>query len=90
MTQRLPSLPNLGYLRKQAKDVLRVVRHRSPRWSLADAQHAVAHGYGFPSWPDSNSMSSHSENRLAQRHRPLPAYKKAQQPATLVRCRQLL
>jgi hypothetical protein len=51
MPQRLPSLPNLDYLKKQAKDVLRVARHRSPRWRLADAQHAVAHGYGFDSWP---------------------------------------
>ena len=50
MPQRLPSLPNLEYLRKQAKDVLRVGRYRSPRWRLADAQHAVAHGYGFDSW----------------------------------------
>jgi hypothetical protein len=52
MTQRLPSLPNLGHLKKQAKDVLRVSRHRSPQWRLADAQHAVAHGYGFRSWPE--------------------------------------
>jgi hypothetical protein len=52
MPQRLPSLPNLDYLKKQAKDVLRVSRHRSPRWRLADAQHAVAHGYGFPGWPE--------------------------------------
>jgi hypothetical protein len=52
MSQRLPDLPNLGYLKKQAKDVLRVSRHRSPRWRLADAQHALARGYGFPTWPD--------------------------------------
>ena len=42
--------PNLGHLKKQAKDVLRVSRHRSLPWRLADAQHALAHGYGFPSW----------------------------------------
>src|SRR5687767_429771 len=52
MPQRLPSRPNLGHLKKQAKDVLRVARHRSPRWCLADAQQAVAHGYGFPGWPE--------------------------------------
>src|SRR5262245_36633754 len=51
MSQHLPSLPNLEHLRKQAKAVLRVARHRSPLWRLADAQHAVAHGYGFDSWP---------------------------------------
>jgi len=52
MSQRLPSLPSLDHLKKQAKDVLRVSRHRSPRWRLADAQHALARGYGFQSWPD--------------------------------------
>ena len=52
MSQRLPDQPNLYHLKKQAKDVLRVSRHRRPRWRLADAQHALARGYGFPSWPD--------------------------------------
>ena len=52
MSQRLPSVPNLDHLKKQAKDVLRVSRHRGTRWRLADAQHALARGYGFPSWPD--------------------------------------
>jgi len=52
MSQRLPHLPNLDHLKKQAKDVLRVSRHRTPRWRLADAQHALARGYGFPTWPD--------------------------------------
>ena len=52
MSQRLPSLPNLDHLKKQAKDVLRVSRHRSPPLRLADAQLALARGYGFPSWAD--------------------------------------
>lgn len=52
MSQRLPPRPNLSHLKKQAKDVLRVFRHRNPRWRLVDAQHALARGYGFPSWPD--------------------------------------
>jgi hypothetical protein len=52
MSQRLPSIPNLGYLKKHAKDVLRVARHRNPRCRLTDAQHALARGYGFRSWPD--------------------------------------
>lgn len=52
MSQRLPSVPNLGYLKKHAKDVLRVARHRNPRCRLTDAQHALARGYGFRSWPD--------------------------------------
>ena len=52
MSQRLPSVPNLGYLKKHAKDVLRVARHRNPQCRLTDAQHALARGYGFRSWPD--------------------------------------
>jgi hypothetical protein len=52
MSQRLPSLPNLEHLRKQAKDVLRVARRRSPDWRLVDAQQALARGYGFSTWAD--------------------------------------
>jgi len=52
MSHSLPSVPNLGYLKKHAKDVLRVARHRNPRCRLTDAQHALARGYGFRSWPD--------------------------------------
>ena len=51
MSQRLPSVPNLDLLKKQAKDVLRVSRHRGRLWRLADAQQALARGYGFSSWP---------------------------------------
>jgi hypothetical protein len=64
MTQRLPSLPNLGHLKKQAKDILRVSRQRSPSWRLADAQHALAHGYGFPSWLE---LKIHVESMRQQR-----------------------
>jgi hypothetical protein len=64
MSQRLPPLPNLGHLKKQAKDVLRVSRNRSPQWRLADAQHALARGYGFPSWPD---LKLHVESVRQQR-----------------------
>src|SRR5688572_28716171 len=52
MSQHLPALPNLDYLKKQAKGVLRVARHRRQPWRLADAQHAIARGYGFPRWGD--------------------------------------
>ena len=51
MSQRLPYLPNLDHLKKQAKAVLRVCRVRNARSRLADAQNAVARGYGFQSWP---------------------------------------
>lgn len=64
MPQRLPTFPNLGHLKKQAKDVLRVSRHRSPRWCLADAQQAVAHGYGFPGWQE---LKLHVESVRQQR-----------------------
>ena len=64
MPQRLPSLPNLDHLKKQAKDVLRVARHRSPPWRLADAQRAVAHGYGFDSWP---ALKLHVESARRRR-----------------------
>ena len=52
MSQQLPSRPSLDHLKKQAKDTLRIFRRRDPRWKLADAQRAIARGYGFPSWPD--------------------------------------
>lgn len=51
MSQRLPDLPNLDHLKKQAKAVLRICRVRNVRSQLADAQNAVARGYGFQSWP---------------------------------------
>lgn len=51
MPQQLPPRPNLDHLKKQAKDVLRLFRRCDPQWRLADAQHAIARGYGFRSWP---------------------------------------
>ena len=51
MPHQLPTHPNLDHLRKQAKDILRVFRRQKPRWKLADAQRAVARGYGFLNWP---------------------------------------
>ena len=51
MSQRLPYLPNLDHLKMQAKAVLRVCRVRNAGSQLADAQNAVARGYGFQNWP---------------------------------------
>jgi hypothetical protein len=51
MSLSLPQLPNLDHLKKQAKDALNLVHRHKPGWKLADAQHAVARGYGFASWP---------------------------------------
>ena len=50
MSQRLPSIPNLDHLKKQAKDVLRVARRQRSQWRLSDAQQALARGYGFATW----------------------------------------
>jgi hypothetical protein len=38
------------HLRKEAKAVLRVFGRHQRGWRLADAQHAVARGYGFAHW----------------------------------------
>ena len=51
MSRQLPSQPNLEHLRKQAKDLLDTARAQHPSWQLADAQFALARGYGFTSWP---------------------------------------
>jgi hypothetical protein len=47
---QLPPRANLEHLKKEAKTVLRVFRRHAVEWRLADAQRAVARGYGFPSW----------------------------------------
>jgi len=46
MSRQLPEKPNLAYLKKQAKELLRGGQHRN----LADAQHTLANEYGFPTW----------------------------------------
>jgi hypothetical protein len=77
MPQHLPSLPNLDHLKKQAKDVLRVARHRSPLWRLTEAQHAVAHGYGFDSWP---ALKLHVES-VRQRRSAASSAREAESPS---------
>src|SRR6185437_10634271 len=58
----LPAQPNLQQLRRQAKDLLRAaqvgdvdaiarIERVADRVSLATAQLALAHEYGFTSWP---------------------------------------
>lgn len=56
MSRQLPARPNLDHLRKQAKELLESARPQHPDWQLADAQFALARGYGFPSWP---AMKTH-------------------------------
>ncbi len=52
MSRRLPALPNLEHLRKQAKELLRELQRQKPQSKLADAQHAVGVEYGFTNWPE--------------------------------------
>jgi antitoxin (DNA-binding transcriptional repressor) of toxin-antitoxin stability system len=58
----LPARPDLGQLRRQAKDLLRAAKAGEPaavarigavsgRVTLSAAQVAVARQYGFASWP---------------------------------------
>jgi hypothetical protein len=51
MSRELPDRPNLEFLKKQAKALLRDLRQQQPEAQLADAQHAIAREYGFASWP---------------------------------------
>jgi ankyrin repeat protein len=46
MSRELPERPNLEFLRKEAKQILR----REPQGKLADAQRKLANEYGFPTW----------------------------------------
>src|SRR4051812_14639884 len=50
--RRLPARPSLEQLRKQAKEHLDTLRVADPSIGLAAAQHALAHDYGFASWPE--------------------------------------
>jgi len=52
MSRQLPERPNLEHLKKQAKDLLGDLRTAKPDAQLADALHAIAREYGFPSWPE--------------------------------------
>jgi ankyrin repeat protein len=50
MPEALSARPNLDWLRKTAKQLLRELRTRDRNARLADAQLALARQYGFPSW----------------------------------------
>ncbi|HMJ63142.1 MAG TPA: ankyrin repeat domain-containing protein, partial [Bryobacteraceae bacterium] len=54
MSRQLPGKPNLEYLKKQAKELLRSMR----QGKLADAQHTLANEYGFATWA---KLKSHVE-----------------------------
>ena len=66
MSRDLPAHPNLEYLKKEAKDLLRELQRANPNaverlraqrlaptaedTKLSDAQHTIAREYGFASW----------------------------------------
>jgi Ankyrin repeats (3 copies)/Ankyrin repeat len=66
MSRQLPERPNLEFLKKQAKDL-----RATTDGKLADAQHALANEYGFPTWA---SLKSHVE---ALNRTPMEALKEA-------------
>jgi hypothetical protein len=59
MSRDLPAHPNLEHLKNQAKDLLPQLQARNPALKLADAQHAIAREYGFPTWP---ALKTHVES----------------------------
>ncbi|NEA34960.1 hypothetical protein [Streptomyces sp. SID13031] len=58
----LPDKPSLGFLRKEAKDLLAALRESGPPASLADAQRALAAEYGMRDWAE---LKSEVERRAA-------------------------
>ena len=63
MSRELPDRPNLEFLKKQAKALLRDLQEKQPEAQLADAQHALAREYGFSSWP---ALHAHVEQFIAR------------------------
>jgi hypothetical protein len=48
--RHLPDSPSLGFLRKEAKDLLAALRESNPEASLAEAQRTLAVEYGLRDW----------------------------------------
>lgn len=71
MPTPLPARPSLDWLRKRAKLYLRSLRRTRPSARLAEAQFALARGYGFPSW---RKLKEHVErlHAVAEPAVPLP------------------
>jgi ankyrin repeat protein len=59
LSSALPPRPSLEWLRKAAKDELRLLRADNPEATLAAAQRLVAARYGFSSW---RSLKSHVDD----------------------------
>ena len=62
MAQALPARPNLDWLRKTAKDLLRELRAQDPTRKLADAQFSLARQYGFSGW---RALKAHVDEQHA-------------------------
>ncbi|MGW6276577.1 hypothetical protein [Kribbella sp. NPDC055071] len=58
----LPDRPSIDYLRKEAKDLLAVLRESTADASLAEAQRALAAEYGERDWP---ALKAEVERRIA-------------------------
>lgn len=74
MSLRLPARPHLDLLKRQAKAALRVGRLLYPSWRLADAQRALAKGYGAANW------TALKHDVAARRRAPRPADAEAAGP----------
>ena len=70
MSLTLPPRPRLDHLKKQAKDRLQELQATAPGTQLADAQHALARDYGFPSWPKLNAHVEASSEAEAKADAP--------------------
>ncbi len=80
MSRQLPDNPNLEFLKKQAKELLRSMR----QGKLADAQYALANEYGFATWA---KLKSHVE---ALGHSPAESLKAGVSDSDTARVRELL
>jgi ankyrin repeat protein len=62
--RKLPALPNLEHLKNEAKQRRKALRAQDPQARLADAQLAVARGYGFASW---RQLKAHVDETIRRR-----------------------
>jgi hypothetical protein len=69
MSRNLPQFPNLDYLKKRARSLLRELQRRDPGAKLTQAQYAIAREYGFSSWP---KLKVHVESLPHQALEPEP------------------
>jgi ankyrin repeat protein len=103
MLKSLPSRPNLEQLKKQAKDLLKVLKAGDPAakerfvqalapvnnasFSLGDAQSVIAREYGFASW---RKLKHHVEELLADVRDPMVLLKEAFNTDDAIEFRRLL